>query len=197
MPAWCHDINHFPLVRRCGSLERGIPGWGSLDRAREVIVRKRRRHGDLCPGCRATHQAVFKPERPQPARAEHRAFYGGRTLMSNVNTLRMSSEVRYTAAEAPLCVCFFGLSPSATPAGLAVPGVPHTMRARLFQGKGRPCLRMRDCAGTVRATGPGLSIACATQRTRAPASTALVPTPRPAVRIAPGSTPKSAQDAPA
>ena len=45
-------------------LDRGIPGWGSLDRSCEVIVRECRRHIDMCPGGRGTYQAVFKPERP-------------------------------------------------------------------------------------------------------------------------------------
>ena len=52
-------------IYHCVELERDIPQWGSLDRSCEVMVRKCRRHIDLCPGGRGTYQAVFKPERPQ------------------------------------------------------------------------------------------------------------------------------------
>ena len=52
------------------------PGWGSLDRSCEVELRKCRRHGDPCPGSRATYHAVSRRERPhrrveqQPARTK-------------------------------------------------------------------------------------------------------------------------------
>ena len=44
-------------------LDRGIPGWGSLDRSCEVEVRRCRRHGDPCPGGRATYRAAGGPQR--------------------------------------------------------------------------------------------------------------------------------------
>ena len=47
------------------SLDRGIPGWGSLDRSCEVDLRKCRQCGDLCRGGRATCHAAFRRERPQ------------------------------------------------------------------------------------------------------------------------------------
>ena len=50
-------------------LERGIPGRGSLDGPCEVMG-KCRRYIDPCPGGRATCQAVFRREQPQPARTK-------------------------------------------------------------------------------------------------------------------------------